>query len=124
MNSPAPASNFIHVEQLEVFGRVGVTENERSRPQRLVLNLTVWPRQQFGNLNDDIERAVNYSALCAAVREYVAAHSLRLIETLASNVAAHLLQKFPLRKIDIELRKFVLPDAQYVSVALSHEASE
>ncbi|MEY2546027.1 MAG: 7,8-dihydroneopterin aldolase/epimerase/oxygenase [Verrucomicrobiota bacterium] len=120
MNSP----DCIHVEQLEVFGRVGVTENERSKPQRLVLNLTTWPRENFDTMNDDIERTVNYSALCAAVREFMRAHSPRLVETLAANLAAHLLENFPIRKIDIELRKFVVPDTQYVSVALTREAGK
>ncbi len=115
-------SDLIHVEQLEVFGHVGVTENERSKPQRLVFNLTACPRENFEEMNDDIQRTLNYSALCAAVRDFVRAQSPKLIETLAANLAAHLLENFPLRKIDIELRKFVVPDTQYVSVALSREA--
>jgi 7,8-dihydroneopterin aldolase/epimerase/oxygenase len=116
-------SDRIHVEQLEVFARVGVTDNERSKPQRLVFNFTIWPREKFDTMNDDIARTVNYSAACAAIRDFVRAQSPKLIETLAANVAAHLLENFPVRKIDIELRKFVVPDTQYVSVALTRESS-
>jgi dihydroneopterin aldolase len=43
----------------------------------------------------------------------------KLIETLADRLASHLLQLFPIQKIEIELRKFVLPDADYVSVIVT-----
>lgn len=86
--------------------------------------MTVALRDNSESFADDIERTVNYSALCAAVRDFIRAQSPRLIETLAANLAAHLLENFPVRKIDIELRKFVVPDTQYVSVALSREAKQ
>jgi dihydroneopterin aldolase len=43
----------------------------------------------------------------------------KLIETLADRLAAHLLRLFLIQKIEIELRKFVLPDAEYVSVTVT-----
>lgn len=113
----------VHIEQLEVFGRVGVTEDERSRPQRLVLNLTAWPRDSFDSLGDNIERAVDYSRLALVTREFIEKRTAALVETLVTELATVCLEKFPIRKIDIELRKFVLRDAQYVSVALSREAA-
>ncbi len=38
------AEQQIHIEQLKVFARVGVPQTERARRQRLVLNITLWPR--------------------------------------------------------------------------------
>jgi dihydroneopterin aldolase len=113
----------ISIEQLEVFARVGVTENERSYPQRLTLTITVWPDKSFDNLEDDITQTVNYSAVCAATRDFTRAHSTKLVETLAAQLASHLLQIFPIRKVSVELRKFVLPDAKHVSVTLTRNAS-
>lgn len=115
-------ADFVHVEQLEVFARVGVTGDERAKPQRLVLNLTAWPRLSFDSLGDEIERAINYSALCAAARDFMQERTAALVETFAAELAALLLAKFPLRKIDIELRKFVVPGTKYVSVALTRES--
>jgi dihydroneopterin aldolase len=114
----------IHIEQLEVFGRVGVTENERAAPQRLTLSIRVWPKERFEDLRDDISRAVNYSAICAAAREFVSERSDKLIETLAADMASRLLKIFPIRAVRIELRKFVLPDAQYVSVTVTRAAAD
>jgi dihydroneopterin aldolase len=39
----------------------------------------------------------------------------KLIETLASELASHLLRKFPLEGVEVEVRKFVLPNTKYVS---------
>ena len=114
-------TDCIHVEQLEVFGRVGVTENERAKPQRLTLTITVWPEGAFDNLQDDITRTIDYSGMCMSVRNFVAEHAPKLVETLAGQLAAHLLNGFPIQKIRIELCKFVLPDAKHVAVVVMRE---
>ena len=113
----------ISIEQLEVFARVGVTENERGFPQRLTLTISVWPDKSFDNLEDDIAQTANYSTICAAARDFTRDHSSKLVETLAAQLASHLLQIFPIRKVCVELRKFVLPDAKHVSVILTRNAS-
>ena len=113
----------ISIEQLEVFARVGVTESERGFPQRLTLTISVWPDKSFDNLEDDIAQTANYSAICAAARDFTRDYSTKLVETLAAQLASHLLQIFPIRKVRLELRKFVLPDAKHVSVILTRNAS-
>jgi len=113
----------INIEQLEVFARVGVTENERGFPQRLTLTISVWLDKSFDNLEDDIGQTANYSAICAAARDFTRDHPTKLVETLAAQLASHLLQIFPIRKVCVELRKFVLPDAKHVSVILTRNAS-
>ena len=109
----------IHIEQLEVHGRVGVPDFERVEPQRLSLNVTLWPK--IAELHDDIENTVNYSAVAECAKEFVNQHACKLIETLAEETAAHLLAQFNLRKVEVEVRKFVLPDANYVSVTAVRE---
>jgi FolB domain-containing protein len=123
VDKPSYATDQIHIEQLEVFARVGVTENERANPQRLTLSLTVWPRAGFKDLQDDITSTVNYSAVAVTACDFLRGHPAKLIETAATQLAAHLLQAFPIQKVQLELRKFVLPDAQHVSVAVTRTAS-
>jgi dihydroneopterin aldolase len=115
-------TDLIHIEQLEVFARIGVTDNERAAPQRLLLSITFSPRKDFDAANDDIANTVDYAALCAAAREFVEMRGGRLIETLARNLAEEMLVRFPLRRITIELRKFVIPNTKYVSVTLTRDA--
>jgi dihydroneopterin aldolase len=117
-DSHSAATDRIHIEELEVFARVGVPENERASPQRLTLTMTLWPLKQFENLEDDIQRTVNYAAVCETARNFARDQGNRLIESLAKDLASHLLQQFPLRMVEIEVRKFILADTRYVSVTV------
>src|SRR2546429_9939493 len=117
------AEQQIHIEQLKVSARVGVPKAERARPQRLVLNITLWPARDLRDLQDAIARTVDYSALCRDVKEFLSGQSPQLLETLANDLASHLLRKFRVRKISVEIRKFVLKDAAYASVTVTRKAS-
>ena len=116
---PTVVIDRIHIEQLEVHGRVGVPDSERAEPQRLIFNVTLWPK--IAELHNNIANTVNYSALAECAKEFVNQHDYKLIETLAEEMAAHLLAQFDLRKVELEVRKFVLPDANYVSVTAVRE---
>jgi len=109
----------IHIEQLEVFTRVGVPEEERAKPQKLTVSISFWPYQQTSDLADHIERTVNYSTVAEETKNFLRDQAVSLIETLAERLASHLLKSFPIQKLTIELRKFVLPDAKYVSVTVT-----
>ena len=124
MDNASSATDQIHIERLEVFARAGVTENERSKPQRLTLSLTIWPAAGFQDLQDDITRAVNYSAIAVTACDFLRERPAKLIETSATQLAAHLLQTFPIQKVQLELRKFVLPDAKHLSVSVTRTAPE
>jgi dihydroneopterin aldolase len=116
-------SDRIHIEQLEIFARVGVPEKERATPQRLTVSITLWPQQEAGDLEDKIDKTVNYSAVAEEAKSFARDQSVNLIETLADRLATHLLGNFAIQKIRVELRKFVLPDAKYVSVTVTRTAT-
>jgi 7,8-dihydroneopterin aldolase/epimerase/oxygenase len=116
-------SDRIHIEQLEISARVGVPERERAAPQRLTASITLWPQRQAEELNDHIAEMVNYSEVCEETKKFVRDHTVKLIETLAGELATHLLQRFAIAKIEVELRKFVVPDANYVSVTVTRSAA-
>ena len=122
-NESHPSSDEIHIEQLDVFTRIGVPEEERTNPQRLTVSISLWPYQQTSDLADHIERAVNYSTVAGETKNFVRDQSLNLVETLADRLASHLLKSFPIQKVTIELRKFPLQDAKYVSVTVTRNAS-
>jgi 7,8-dihydroneopterin aldolase/epimerase/oxygenase len=111
----------IHIEQLEVFAQIGVPDEERSQPQRLTISITFWPTRQGAELGDEIGQAVDYAEVCAETKKFVQDSSDRLIETLADALTSHLLQAFEIQRITIELRKFILPDVQYVAVTVTRD---
>jgi dihydroneopterin aldolase len=114
-NEPNPFSDEIHIEQLEVFARVGVLEEERARPQRLTVNISYWPYHAARDMADKIENAVNYASVAEEAKNFVRDQSLNLIETLADRLAMHLLKTFPVQQVTVELRKFPLSDAKYIA---------
>jgi dihydroneopterin aldolase len=114
----------IHIEQLEIFAHIGVPEEERASAQKLTFNLTLWPIRRMDDLGDEIGCAVNYAALCTEVRNFVGGRSDKLIETLADKLAFHLLALFEIRRITIELRKYILPDVEFVSVTVTRDRSK
>jgi 7,8-dihydroneopterin aldolase/epimerase/oxygenase len=122
-NELNPLSDPIHIEQLEISTRIGVPEKERSTPQRLTVSITFWPKQDTRDLGDQIGRTVNYSAVAEEAKSFARDQSVNLIETLADQLAMHLLGNFAIQKIRVELRKFVLHDAKYVSVTVTRTAS-
>jgi dihydroneopterin aldolase len=113
----------IHIEQLEVFAHIGVPDAERAAPQRLTFNITLCAIAEFGTLNEELARAVDYSAVCKETKNFVEQRSGKLIETLADALARHLIEKFEIRKITIELRKYVLPETAFVSVTVTRDRS-
>ena len=121
-NESHPFPDEIHIEQLEVLTRIGVPEEERVNPQRLTVNISLWPYEKTGDLADNIEQTVNYSAVAEETKNFVRDQSLNLIETLADRVAMHLLKTFAIQKVTIEVRKFALSDAKYVSATVTRIA--
>jgi len=122
-NESHPFSDEIHVEQIEVFSVIGVLEHERKGLQRLTVTISFWPYKQTRDVADDVEQAVNYSAVAEETKRFAREQTVNLIETLADRLAAHLLKTFPIQKVTVEVRKFALQDAKYVSATVTRSAS-
>ena len=122
-NESNSSADEVHIEQLEVFTVIGVLEHERKGLQRLTVSISFWPYEEAQDLADNIEKAVNYSAVAEETKRFAREQAVNLIETLADRLAAHLLKAFPIQKVTIELRKFALQDAKYVSVTATRTTS-
>jgi dihydroneopterin aldolase len=122
-NKSHPFVDEIHIEQIEVFSVIGVLEHERKGLQRLTVTISFWPYQQTRDLADKIDNAVNYSAVAEETKRFAREQPVNLIETLADRLAAHLLKTFPIQKVTVEVRKFALQDAKYVSATVTRSAS-
>ena len=114
-------ADLIHIEQLELLARLGVPDDERATPQRLSLNLTIEPGRDFRALDDRIENTLDYFEVAQAVQKIAASGPRRLLETLAEEIAQTVLERFAVRSVAVELRKFILPDTAFVAVRLRRE---
>ena len=114
-----PENNHISLHGLGFSARIGVPDAERTAPQRLAADVTLWPTGAMEGLDDDLARTVDYSAAASVFRETAGRQEYRLIETLADALCGELLRAFPLKQVRVTLRKFILPDTEAVSVTLT-----
>lgn len=104
------------ISDQKVSAHIGVSEEERAKAQTLAI--TAWFRtfSRFQDLNDDLSKTVDYAAVASEMSRFVTESKYSLIETLVSQLADHMVKKFPLAYLEVELKKFVLPDSNHVSV--------
>jgi 7,8-dihydroneopterin aldolase/epimerase/oxygenase len=112
----ADSGQWIAINDLEVKGRIGVPEQEREKAQRLLVSVRFQIGLAFAALNDQFDQTIDYSAVAAEVERVVEASSAHLVETLVSDIGNTLMRRFPIRRLEIELKKFIPRNAQYVSV--------
>lgn len=93
----------VELQGLEVFGRHGVLESERREGQTLLYD--VWLDVSDAALSDRIEDAVDYREVAASVREVSEGRSFQLLEALAAAVADALVERFPLERVRVRVRK-------------------
>lgn len=106
----------IHLQNLELRARVGVTAAEAAMPQRLLVSIRLPAPQSFELLDDHLANTIDYAAVRESVLETAAAQPHRLIETLAAAIGGALLERFPISEVTVEVRKFIFADAEFVAV--------
>lgn len=115
-----PPSDSIHISNLVLNTHIGVPDEERAHPQRLTVSLALYPIRPFSDLHDHIEETINYAEVCELIKTLAADHPRRLIETLAEDIAAAIIAAHSAcAGVEVELRKFILPDTDYVAVRLT-----
>jgi dihydroneopterin aldolase len=108
--------NEILLHGLSVHSCIGVPDEERSRPQHLLVDVVLSPQTAFDALNDDILHTADYAAAATRIASLAAARPRRLIETLAHEIAVMLLAEFPITAAEVQIRKFILPNTEFVAV--------
>jgi dihydroneopterin aldolase len=112
----------INIEDLEVFYCVGVTDEERAQPQRLLLNLQLGLDLTTAAAKDDIRWTVDYAAVCERLRSYGERRTWSLIETVCLEVAELLQREFGAPAVVVEVKKFVVPNTRWVAVRAARPA--
>jgi dihydroneopterin aldolase len=106
---------WIEIADLEVKSRIGVPDEERLAFQRLVVSLRFQIRRRFEELKEQFAATIDYAAVAVETQRIAQHGQSHLVETLASEIANGLIKRFPIRRLEVELKKFILPDARYVS---------
>jgi dihydroneopterin aldolase len=114
MNPP----DQIIISDLEVQYRVGVPDEERVRPQRLLISLVLEHDFRTAARSDDLKGTIDYDTVCQRLLWFGEGRSWKLIETLSSDIAAMVLAEFPASAVSVTVKKFIIPAAQYIAVSI------
>lgn len=110
------SADTIEIRRLRVECHIGVPDEERASPQTLLVTVRMEPELAFDGLDDEISRTIDYYQVALELESLAAARPRRLIETLATEIAAHLLENHPLQRVAISIEKHILPNTQCVAV--------
>jgi FolB domain-containing protein len=114
----------IRIVDLEVFYCIGVTDEERAKPQRLLLTVDMTYDFTSAALTDRLERTINYQTVADELLRFGENRNWKLLEKLVTNIADVLMAEHKPQVIVVEAKKFSLPNARYVSVSLSRNRGQ
>ena len=109
----------ISIVELEVFYCVGVTDEERAEPQRLLVTVDMSLDFSSAAVSDRIERTINYADVAQELLTYGQGRSWKLLEKLVANIADLIMARYKPLAVAVEVKKFTVPKAKHVSVSLT-----
>jgi len=111
--------DIIIISDLEVFYRIGVPEEERAAPQRLLISVEMTRDFSAAASADDLTKTIDYYAVTRRLLRFGEGRSWKLIEKLAADLATAILAEFGPDQVSIEVKKFIIPEAGYVAVRVT-----
>ena len=114
-------NDVIRIGELEVFFHVGVPDEERARPQRLLVSIALEHDFSGAAAGDELAETLDYFAISERVRAFGDGAHWKLIETLAVDLAQMIIDEFGPNRVTVEVKKFIIPQAKYVSVQTTRE---
>lgn len=108
--------DLITISELEVSYCVGVTDEERATPQRLLLNIELLHDFTIAASRDDLWYSIDYQHVSDRLLAFGEKRNWKLIERLAVDIADALLREYKPAEVAVEVRKFSIPQAKHVAV--------
>jgi dihydroneopterin aldolase len=111
---------WLCIDGLEASCTIGVTERERSSPQRLLVNVRLAVDFSAVSASDAIGDTVDYRLVSRRVVAEIEKSSVQLVETLAAHLARTIFAEFPkIQGVAIEVWKVgALSGAKRVGAAI------
>jgi 7,8-dihydroneopterin aldolase/epimerase/oxygenase len=90
---------------VRIYPRIGTTPEERSNPQECEVDLTIWCNFEAAAATDSIDNSIDYCRILEEVQGIARAREYALVETLGYGISRTILQKFPVNRVNVKLRK-------------------
>jgi dihydroneopterin aldolase len=112
------ALRHVFIRDLVLSCRIGVHHREHTERQRIRVNIDLAVRDDR-DLDDDIANVVCYEKITLGVRGIVASRHIKLVETVAEDIAAMCLEDIRVKSVRVRVEKLdILPDAASVGVEI------
>ncbi len=96
----------ITIQNLEVFANHGVFPEENKLGQKFLVSAELLGDTRKAGVSDELKHSIHYGLVAEEITSYMKAHTKKLIEAAAEELAEHLLFTFPLMKgIVLEIKK-------------------
>ena len=96
---------FLKIENIKLWARVGVLDEERKLGQLFSLDIFLWTDFEKCTLNDDIKKTVDYSKLVQILKDQSKKIYCYTIEKYSNAILEIIDQEFKISKIKIILTK-------------------
>jgi len=109
----------ITIVDLEVQYHVGVPDEERAHPQKLLLTVDMTYDFSSAATTDRVTKTIDYFEVAQKLIKFGEGRSWRLIEKVATDLADLVLNEFHPEAVSVIVKKFPLPQAKHVSVSVT-----
>ena len=96
---------FLKIENIKLWARVGVLDEERKLGQFFSLDIFLWSDFEKCTVNDDLKKTVDYSKLVQILKDQSKKIYCFTIEKYSNSILEIIDQEFKLSKIKIILTK-------------------
>ena len=97
--------DIVYIKQLEIETIIGINDWERKVRQKVCIDLEMATDTRKAGKTDNIDDTLNYKVIAKRIIKFVESSKFLLIEALAENVAAILLEEFQVPWLKLTLSK-------------------
>lgn len=97
--------DIIFLQDMKVETVIGIWEWERKIRQTVAIDLEMSADIRKAAASDKVEDTLNYKSVAKRVQAFVGESSFQLVETLAENIAAIVLDEFDVAWVRVRLNK-------------------
>lgn len=95
----------IEISQLRALTHIGVTDEERSTEQAVLVDVVVDVEMRRAGASDDLAHTIDYGSLTTEIAELVRRSRVRLLEKLAEDIADHVTALSGVERVSVGVAK-------------------
>ncbi len=115
----------IKILNLRLHGKHGVYDFEKKKEGVFELDIYMHLNLRVALLSDDLKDSVDYSKIVELVKKIFSENDCNLIEYVAGRICKGIIEKYPIEKVVIKIRKPHAPiDADFDTVEVEIERNK